>query len=274
MKYLYYKFFNNPDIVFYILAGFVAFSYLLMILIDALNIFGIQNILVNNLNIPYFWYHYFEIPFLVPLGWFLLGLVLLVFTINAGAAYHKHDKKVFSFWLLISIGLTLMLVEDTGDVRHILRFKLESFFDEGPYGYYGTLWELFYFVVIGSVMLFALLYFRKVYWHHTKTRNYLLTGYLFYFISQVSSFTSTAFQSEGAELWYENAGKFILNRLFVRNELSERIYQMAITEDEWLHFNFMDFVYEESLEFIGAAALLTAGVSFLVYYKQATNKTV
>ncbi len=175
---------QNPAIAFYTVAAFLIASLLLTVLFDIVNIFGVKNWMVDNLTIPYFWFYWFSIPVEQPLQWYLLGMTLIVFGMNAGRAYQNVNQTVHQhagpFWLLLSIGTMLMLVEDAGDVRHTIRKMVQRAAGEGGYGFGGTLFELGYFAVIGLIMVYALWSYRHVYWNHTRMRNYLFAGYLFY----------------------------------------------------------------------------------------------
>ncbi len=268
MKKLLEKIKRKPDLIFYSVAGFVVVSFILTILIDGLNIFGVKNGMIQFLDIPYFWYHWYDIPFEIPIQWYILSLVLLVFAMNAGMALARDDNRVFSFWLLISLGLILMVVEDAGDVRHHLRFELENLTGEGPMGFFGTIWELLYFAVLGAVMAYAILGYRKVYWNDMKIRNYFLAGLIFYGIAVSSSWLGSAFHSEIDFELYTLAGEFIMTRMFVNGGVTEKAYELATANHEWFNFDFMDLVYEESLELLGAGSLLTAGVYFMKKYKK------
>ena len=257
---------KKPGIIFYFILGFVGLSLLLTILFDVLNIFGVKGYMVQTLDVPYFWFHWYVIPFEIPIQWYLLGITLIVFVINAGVAHERHNRKVFGFWLLLSIGLVLMIVEDAGNVRHEFRWMLESVAGEEQYGLLGTTFELFYFAVIGFIMVYALFAYRQAYWDHYQTRNYLFTGYVFYGLGVSSSFLGSAYESVVGFSLYEKTGDFFISRFFIRDEITALANEIALENFEDISFMFMDKVYEESLELIGAGALLTAGVFFMVNF--------
>lgn len=94
MKTIFNQIIKNPSIIFYIIVGFVVISFVLFLLIDVFNIFGVKNILLEKLRIAYFWYHWYDMPFEIPLQWYVLGTVLLVYAINAGRAFERNDKNV------------------------------------------------------------------------------------------------------------------------------------------------------------------------------------
>lgn len=78
--------------------------------------------MVNNPDNPYFWYHWYDMPFEVPMKWYVADITFLVFVINTGMAIERKNKEVNTFLMITSVGLLLMLVEDAGDVKHAIRF--------------------------------------------------------------------------------------------------------------------------------------------------------
>ena len=269
MKQIFIRIGKNPSIVFFIILSFVILSFLLFLVIDVFNIFGIKYIMLNNLDIPYFWYHWYNMPVESPLQWYILGITLLIFAINAGVAIEQQKKDIYVFWLLMSLGLMLMLVEDAGDVRHHIRGLL--FGGSWTYGILGTVFEFLYFSVIGLILVFAFFKYRNVFWKKDKIRNYLIIGYLFYGLGVAFSFVGSAFSAVLGFSFYDKAGQIIFSKLMLRDEISRMIYEQAIYHNEFVVFLFMDRLLEESLELIGAAGLLTAGIYFFAYSKSIKN---
>ena len=257
---------QKPYLIFYSVLFFIGLSVLLTILVDIVNIFNVKAFMNRALDVPYFWYHWFTIPLEIPLQWYLLGSIVVVFAMIAGGAYERNEKQIFYFWFLLSLGVVLMIVEDAGNVRHEIRWMIESVADEEQYGFFGTISELLYFAIIGVIMLFALIRYRNVYWHLIDVKKYLFLGYLFYGLGVASSFLGSAFESVTGFSLYEKTGTFIMDSFFLNDEKTELTYEIALETMEDLNFMFMDKVYEESLELIGAGALLTAGFFFLFSY--------
>lgn len=163
----------------------------------------------------------------------------------------------------MSLGLLLMLIEDAGDVRHALRFKL---WGDGSYGILATLFEFLYFSVIGMILIYASLKYHSVFWKNDKVRNHLVVGYLFYGLGVSLSFIGSAFDKILATSVYEKLGDFIFSKLLLGDEISIAIYEKALYYNEAIAFMIMDMLLEESLELVGAAGLLTAGVYFFANY--------
>lgn len=268
MKELLHRINKGPSIVFYTILSFVVLSFLLFLLIDVFNVFGVKYLMIKNLDIPYFWYHWYDMPFEVPLQWYVLGITFMIYAINAGIALERKSKEVYTFWLIMSVGLLLMLVEDAGDVRHAIRNKIDG---GGSYGILSSIFELFYFSVIGFILIYAFLKYRNVFWEIRDVRKYLIIGYLLYAFGVSLSFIGSAFSSFLGFSLYEKIGQCIFPWLMVRDDVSVLIYEQALYHNELIEFKFLDMLPEESLELIGAGGLLTAGVHFFVYYRSKGN---
>lgn len=245
-------------------------SFILILLIDVWNLFGVRDLVIEYRDFPYFWFHWFLVPVEV-LQWPMLGLCILTYAFIAGIAYRNGEKEVLSFWLLLGAGVILMLMEDAGDVRHIIRNDIEEITGESSYGYIGTIFELSYFAVLALIPLYAILRYRRVYWPVKATKGYFLLGFFCYGLAVFSSWAGSAFRSvtEFNDL-YTFAGQFIVRPLFHLNEGARELYEQTNMEfaergNHLVEFWFMDRVYEESLELLGAGALLAAGLSFLFY---------
>ena len=253
--------------VFYTATAFILLSILAFVLIDLLNFLGTGDWLIQRLDIPYFWYHWFLIPVEIPLQWYMLGATLVFFLLIAGIASERKEKEIFRFWLLTGIGVVLMFAEDTGDVRHALRHYVEKLSGETTYGFMGSTFELLYFAGIAAIITYALIVYRNVWLRHYVTRKYFLIAYIMYGLSVLLSFTGAAYSSVTGFALYELTGNYFMNLLFIHNEESRLIYEHAKTFAR-LDFNLMDMLVEESIEFVGASALLAAGLGYWEEYRK------
>ena len=275
---------SSPQVIFYAVLSFVLLSIVVVLFIDVADPGALRSQWVasggytpDELQL-FFWFHWFEKPIENPLQWIFLGLTIAAFMMTAGAAYQRDDTPTLEFSILISAGMTLMLIEDVADPRHSLRTDLGNIFGEGGYGYVGTFVELGYFGFIGAVMLLALLVHRKAYWSFPRVRRFLLTGYVFYALAVGSSWVGSAFRSvrTDSEDIYTTVGQVICDFLFLDGAQTEEQYlhmQSLLHElhGEPMGFYFMDRVYEESLELIGASALLVAAIALFVATTDASN---
>ncbi len=270
---------RRPELVFWGLVGFLLLSYLLIYAVDIRNIFGLRDLLVRVLRIPYFWFYWFQAPVENPLQWLLLGGAVITFASIAGAAYQSGDRRTGAFGLLMGFGLLLLLLEDAGDVRHVYRTIVEAFAGagqyaiEGTYGIAGTLFELAYFAVLAAIMIFALWRYRDVYWSSRTPRAYFAVGVVLYGLAVSSSWLGNAFRAVTPfRDLYSIAGERVIAGLFRGRPDTTAILKrtsQAVANDGMhpLEFAIMDRVYEESLELLAAGAFFVAGLALLFAYQ-------
>ncbi|GEL07211.1 hypothetical protein [Salisediminibacterium halotolerans] len=268
---------RNLDTVIVIAAALFLFaSLLLVVAVDIMNVFGVSERLLaaQDGETAYVWYHWYEFPVEV-LQWPALAAAMLLFGIIYGNASERSAGADLSplgpppivrrFSLLIAAGLLLMLLEDAGDVRHIIT-DLMNMITGGAgsgsrYGYAATLFELGYFAALAAVMLFAIVRYRAAFIADRRAVIWLAGGIVFYAVAVTSSWAGSAF---GAVLdisqLYTAIGNRAVELLFVNGAHSEALYEQARDTVGNVGFMFMDRVYEETLELMGAAFLLAAAV--------------
>ncbi len=277
----------RPETVFYSAVGFLIVSYALVYAIDIQNLFGVRDLLVRVLRVPYFWFYWFQAPVENPLQWLMLGAVVIVFAMIAGGAGGRAERRgEREFALLMAIGFLLMLLEDAGDVRHVYRTIIEAFFGGGgyaiedTYGLVGTLFELSYFGLIGGIIAFALLRYRALYRQESTVRRYFVRGFVLYALAVGSSWVGNAFRAvTDFRDVYTVAGDWVTARLFLTRADTREIFQRSNAEllDSGMHplqFAFLDRVYEESLELLGAASFLVAAIALYDVLRHREDGTV
>lgn len=130
-------------------AAFLGASLLVTVLVDIVNIYGVKYWMVENLTIPYFWFYWFSTPVENPLQWYLLGVTLIVFGMNAGRAYQRadhnvvrayqdNDREAGPFWLLLTAGTMLMLVEESLELLGVAALLTAGLFYYARYRGQGT----------------------------------------------------------------------------------------------------------------------------------------
>ncbi len=268
MKHLKSMLRHRPERIFHLTIIFLCLSLLLVIAIDVFNVFDLHTRWTADGQRWYFYPYWYEVPVELPTQWLCLLMVVLIFFMSAGAAFQRGNLEEFDFCMLFGVGATLMLFEDSLEVRHHIRFNL---IDQGfeNYGTVITLVELTYFATIGGLMVFVFLYFRHLFWERDKVRTYLIRGYVCYAIAVGSSWGGAAFSnlSDSFPNLYSWAGQFFVRILFFDGGEREAYFHVAnevVTERDGLplEFWFMDRVWEESWELLGATALLVAALAF------------
>ncbi len=261
---------KRPETLFYAVAAFLLLSLGLMIVIDVFDAFGWRTRwLASGEERFYFWMHWYSSPVENPMQWFLLGSGVGIFALGAGAAYQRQKPEEFEFALLMSLALGVMFLEDVADPRHSIRTEMENIFGASSYGVLGSVVELTYFAMVGALLLYVFFRFRKTFWPHKKVRKFLVAGYGFYALAVGSSWLGSAFQSLTAEgrVLYTVLGNAAMGLLFRGNEEMEQLFLTLDMQAQTLRghpigFYFMDRVWEESIELLGAAALVVAGLAF------------
>ena len=267
---------RRVHLVFGLFLVFVVGSLAALIAVDVYNVGGLREIIAGHRDVPFFWHHWYLIPFENPIQWTTLALVVVVFGANAVLTRRIADDRGAMMWTLLSIGAALMFLEDALDIRHRLRDGVLAVTGEHSYGVIATLVELGYFALLAAVLVYALVRFRRYIWENTSGRRYFIGGYLCYATAVASSWLGSAFRDlepGGERDLYTLVGDRITRWLFSVDdetlalfaEASQRLEEQDIYP---LAFAFMDRVWEESIETLGAAALLCAGLAFWSYYRR------
>ncbi len=185
------------------------------------------------------WWHAFRNRGPVEwMQWVFLSLTLLYAAALSGVYWEKRDRGAQIFWGLIAFSFLLMLIEDTGDPRHLMAHY--------GYNYLGIskmkVEGIFYLFIAGPI-IYGFLRFWKVPFSFPQTRLYLVTGGLMYALAASASV-------------FRNQGDFYIN-------IGERL-SLYLVNGTVPGFFFMDFVLEETIELL-AASLFFAGV--LMYWR-------
>ena len=189
-----------------------------------------------------------------PIEWLQwIGLAAgAVLSTYLGGRLRERDPNGdgWRFWTLFGVGLAIMLLEDAGDMRHIIvAWATNAFGSEiGPLPTRYVL-ELPYLAAMVSVLVYAVLRYGGVVFRPTRTRRYLVSGLVFYTFAAISHVPVFDFK--------ERAGAF-MNSLMAGG-------QMAIPEDRTLtslHTALADGPIEETLELAAVACLLAMAVAF------------
>jgi len=163
---------------------------------------------------------------------------------------------------VLTIGLSLMLLEDSLNIRHEISFILSNYFYSGEVGSlqwrrsnFRSMIEISIYSIIGTIMTvsFIIIYFR--YNLNNRGRKYFIIGYGFYFFASVASATRNIFD------WYTVVGGILINTLAKLGD-PDWSGDTILYYSDTLGFWFMDFVIEESLELLGATFILCSLIVF------------
>ncbi len=255
------------DFVFSLAIFFVILSTLLFFLIDLRNIFGLRDLLLSADRRyfffgyqPFFFQHWGRNSgFAEIIQFSFLGLSVMFAGYNSGLLY-RNKKKLSKFWLIMSIVLLLMLLQDAGDMRHLPMSYVMWAFGEIDQGVAGTLVELLYFAVLGGVPLYALIKYWKDIKVYVRSKYYLLIGFFFYALAGGLSFIGTAFEGLLDRNVYNILGEHMYNFAL---SIGDSNLQMVWSEASFnIQFFLMDSLLEENIEIIAAGALLASVLAF------------
>ena len=246
----------RPARILRLVGAYLLFAWLAIAIVDVFDVAGLRAGLGRDQGGPV-WVHLFtEAGVTEMLQWLLLATVTLVAAIRSGEQWERRNVEAARFLTLLALSATLMLIEDAGNPSHSL-----AHYGEDILGRSGFLIELIFrlpvFLIIGAVPLYAFIrYWPKI--ARGRNGSRLLIG-------GVAAYGAAAFSSVPANLLFDFYPRFgpwfsqriLGGRLLPLEPFDSLVGQMSSRDfTGWL---FMDYVYEESIELIGAALLL-AGV--------------
>jgi len=246
----------------------IGLSLALTAAVDLYNVFGLREVVADRSLFPFLWFSLFH--WLQVLQWPVGGVVILLCGINAGLAWQAGRQRARLMHLVLGAGMVLMLVEDAGDVRHLIRIYVNRALlaDVGDFSSLIIMIELAYFAAIAAVMLYALGRFWRVWWPHVAARIGFLTGIGCYALATGSSWLGHALRGRFEEYpdLYTLVGTYVLKAVYwlapgyreILEKDPDLIYGTPV------QFVVMDHVYEESVELIGAFGLLVGVVAMLL----------
>lgn len=239
--------------------GVLGLSYLLVLLVDIFNVFGLRGL--PGGIVPFFWDSLFAERRLIEFTqWTMLtGLILVSYRIFRNLS--SRDELVNArFWLILTITATLMLFEDALNPRHFLfREVLELHWQEI------NIAETIYFGSIAAIPIYAFLRYGKEIREHRRTLILLLIGGIFYGTAVAisgpgHSFDVTTLGEAGLSITASIGGEALGEAYQLADE---RLIELHGEDTDDLAFRFTDHFIEESLELIGATFLLASAFSYM-----------
>jgi|GEM_PF-6818591 len=221
--------------------AFLSVFWIGMYLIDYQNIFGIS-------SDRGFWWHAFKNRGPVEIGqWAVMSIVVITSGRISGIFEDRGDRRGKILWILIAATFAMMVIEDAGDPRHIQGRYFVQFWD---------IPKVFVEAGFFSVMILPIIYGFLRYWNkafsYVASRGYLIFGGLLYATAAGTSLI------RGVNNFYPRVGQPISDRFF---------------GGEIPGFFLMDFVFEESVEFMAGIIFLAGAWLYLKNLKKQTDKT-
>lgn len=210
---------------------------------------------------PLFWiYAFTEASPTENVQWSMLAACIILCTVYI-VMNKKAQIPVSWGWKFLLFGLVWMIIEDFYNIRHKTVDFIRDSFDVSPglrIGFVSMrgLVEITLYAILGAIMIVALAFILKEASASWTGKKYLVTGYAFYFVASFCSAT------RGIGNWYTRLGNAILDHLSV--DWAERVTHHIFRGR--VGFYFVDFVFEEPLELLGAAFIAAALVAFIAHH--------
>ncbi|MFN3188720.1 MAG: hypothetical protein ACK42D_04245 [Candidatus Paceibacteria bacterium] len=258
-----------PECVLILSSAYILLSFILFYLIDLRNAFGLRDWLFSVDRVyfyftytPFFFQHYGRNSGFVELAqWGLLGCVITLCALLAGHFYQTH-KKASRFFLLMTVAFVIILIEDAGDVRHMMMSYVQLAASEPDQGIIGTLFEGLYFAVLGGIPLYALIRYGRSIREYGKAWWYIIIGFVAHALAASLSFIGTAFKQLLERDLYTIMGDSLINLSYKLGTSDLPSIWEAWNADNWIlpiGFFLMDSLIEENIELLGNA-FLVAGI--------------
>jgi hypothetical protein len=238
----------KPQAVMLTVAAVVGVAWGLFVVVDLLDAGGIGGRLERPL-----WVHLFNDRPVEWTQWFLLPATTLAAAYAAGRIAMTEERDAASFFLLLALATGLMMIEDAGDVRHVISGYARDAFGETIIGLpYRVVSDVPLFALLAAVPIYAIARYGRRVWCVAAVRPFLVAGYVLYFVAAVASglrHLGDLYVALGSRLdaWL----------------LDGRMPVDPLIGQDRTHFMVVDSLLEESIEAIAAASLLGAVLAYI-----------
>ena len=248
-------------IILSVAAAVVLAGVLAVYLVDAGNLLGLSDRLQESgLEIGVLYYYLYRDGGPIELvQWSFLALMTLTAAYQSGRWSQKKD--VARFWISGALLGMLMLMEDMGNVRHLLA-DIAAQLLPVPDWLARTVVETGFYLLIASPAVVTALLYRRVPASVRPPGKLLVPGAVLYAVA------ATASASRAVNDWYVMAGHRIHTSAFSgRLPLMPDGFWGVEVGGDVTAFLLMDFLVEESIELLGAGFVLAATVGAIVRYQ-------
>ncbi len=243
----------NPRVLIAVIATWLLFAWFLFMSVDIWQIFG------QGLERP-MWTHLFNDKPVEWTQWFLLAFAIVLSGYLAARLDMENKKQTAKFFFLFAIALGLMLIEEAGDIRHVISWEVHRFIDSDKiFGLpYRSMTDLPYFAALAAVPLYAVARYGRAVWDASvRARKFFITGFVFYAVSAIGS---------GARYigdFYVRAGTWLDNNLFMGRFPSAHDHTQETT-----YLMIIDAPVEESLELLAITFMTVAILVFAADFRR------
>ena len=238
--------------------AYLLLAWMLVAVIDVYDVAGLRTTLGRDVGAPA-WVHLFgEAGLTEMLQWIALAILAFVAAARAGQLRDVDGGRPANFLAILAVLSALMLIEDAGNPSHRLGVYAEDILGTSS-GTVRMLFRLPVFLFIGGLALYA---FARYWPSVARARpggTTLLLGFLAYGWAACSSVPANVLFD-----FYSRAGTWLTATILGGRLVPIEPFgpmEGSVTPDAFTSVMFMDFVYEESIELIGAALLLAGALA-------------
>ncbi|TVP50838.1 MAG: hypothetical protein EA350_00385 [Gemmatimonadales bacterium] len=232
--------------VLLLVAGLVALAWAAVVWIDLLGM------VERGDRFKPVWVHLFNDRPVEWIQWFILPATTVGAAYLAARLHHLEEQRPASFFFLLAIATALMLIEDAGDIRHVISDYVVQFHGDRVLGLPTRVaTDVPYFALLAAVPLYALIRYGRDAWRAPGARPYLVTGFGLYALAGASS----GIRHLGD--LYVRLGAFIDARI-----MGGRFPVPEGMDPDRAHFFLVDSLLEESVESLAAACFLGIVLAF------------
>ncbi len=248
------KLFNiRPKVVVLAIATWIAIAWAIFISIDILGWISVE------LRAPAWTFLFNDRP-VEWTQWFMLAFAAGISGFLAGRLSASGEKDAAKFFFLIAIGFGLMLIEDAGDIRHVLNREAERAFGGEIFGLrHSFVVEAPYFLALAAVPVYAFARYWRQAWRAVSARKLFLIGFILYAMAAGGSLMSNLFHS-----YVIIGGAFDI--LFFGSNLP----LLPGRTQGFTYFMFTDSVLEESIELMGITMLVAGILAFTREFRESS----
>jgi hypothetical protein len=238
----------QPGHVVLATVALIAVAWGVFVAVDLLNVAGVGDRLWRPA-----WSHLFNDRVVEWAAWVVIAVSVVVYGFVAGRLHGTERSGAAAFFLVLGLGLALMLVEDAGDVRHVISRYVRDHVGHEVAGLpYRVASDFPYFTLLAAVPVYAVLRHGRHAWRAPSARPYLVAGVTLY-----------ALAGGGSAIRHLGDFYIAIGSRLDRWLLGGRFPPDRGQSEERGHFMLVDSLIEESVELLAAACLLAVALAFV-----------
>lgn len=240
----------RPRTVLIAVALWLALAWTLFLVIDIFKWIGLAT------DTPA-WRYLFNNGFVEWTQWYMQTFAIVLCAFNYVFLIRTNRRMTARFFLIFGVGLCFMLLEDAGDIRHVLSDAFRRQVGDEIFGlHYRFVADLPYFILLASLPAYAVLFYGRYVWRAASARLFLVLGVMLYATAAIGS-ALRHFRD-----FYARLGEWI-----DVNILGSRFPVPDAMIEEWGQFFLIDSVLEETIELLAITLIIAAILAFTAEFR-------